>query len=207
MTRASTTTKPRPGGRTARTRNAVLEAASALLLEVSPADLTVGQIADRAGVNETTIYRKWGTKEALLADVLLTLSGERLVAPDTGSLRGDLVAVIQAVAEFLRTPAGYALAYLGATAEDETSQTLRDTFWADRFERARVIFERAAERGEIPDINAGALAYEALIGTMHFRILGRRRSLEADIAEQLVDLVLEGVLPRHKRSSDDRRKR
>ncbi|MEP9382834.1 TetR/AcrR family transcriptional regulator [Nocardioides sp. KR10-350] len=188
-----TTPKPRPGGRTARTRTAVLEAASALLLEISPGDLTVGHIAARAGVNETTIFRKWGTKEALLADVLMTLSGERLVAPDTGSLRGDLVAVIEAVAEFLRTPAGYALAYLGATAEDETSRGLRDAFWADRFERAQVIFERAQARGEIPDADVAPLAYEALIGTMHFRILARRRPLDPGIAERLVDLVLDGV--------------
>lgn len=189
-----TTSATRPGGRTARTRAAVLEAAAALLVEVPPSEVTVGQIAARAGVNETTIYRKWGTKEALLADVLMTLSGERLVAPDTGSLRGDLVAVIEAVATFLRTPAGYALAYLGATAEDETSRGLRDAFWSDRFQRARVIFDRAVERGEIADADAAALAYEALIGTLHFRILARRRPLDDDIAERLVDLILAGVI-------------
>lgn len=189
----TTTPKSRPGGRTARTRTAVLDAAAALLVETSPSDLTVGQIAARAGVNETTIYRKWGTKEGLLADVLMTLSGERLVAPDTGSLRGDLVAVVGAVAEFLRTPAGFALAYLGVTSEDETSRKLRDTFWADRFDRARAIFQRAAERGEISDPSIGDLAYEALIGAMHFRILARRRPLEEDIAERLVDVVLDGV--------------
>jgi len=172
----------------------VLDAAAALLLEVPPGDLTVGQIAARAGVNETTIYRKWGTKDALLADVLLTLSAERLVAPDTGSLRGDLVAMIEAVAEFLRTPAGFALAHLGATADDETSKGLRDAFWADRFERAQAIFDRAAARGEVADPAVAALAYEALIGTMHFRILARRRPLDPDIASRLVDLVLDGVL-------------
>lgn len=188
------TPNARPGGRTARTRAAVLDAASALLLEVPPGDLTVGQIAARARVNETTIYRKWGTKEALLTDVLLTLSGERLVAPDTGSLRGDLVAVIEAVADFLRTPAGYALAYLAATAEDETSRGLRDAFWSDRFERARAIFDRAVERGEIADAGRGELAYEALIGTLHFRLLGRRRPLEPDLAARLVDLILDGLI-------------
>ncbi len=164
------------------------------MVEVSPAELTVSQIAARAGVNETTIYRKWGTKEALLADVLMTLSSELLVAPDTGTLRGDLVAVVGAVADFLRTPAGFALAYLGATAQDDTSRTLRDTFWADRFARAAVIFERAAARGEIAHAEVGALAYESLIGTMHFRILARRRPLEAGIAERLVDLVLDGAI-------------
>ncbi|MGW5240289.1 TetR/AcrR family transcriptional regulator [Monashia sp. NPDC004114] len=188
------TPKTRPGGRTARTRAAVLDAAAALFVEVPPGDLTVGQIAARAGVNETTIYRKWGTKEALLADVLMTLSSERLMAPDTGSLRGDLVAVIESVAAYLRTPAGYALAYLAATAEDETSRGLRDAFWADRFERAQVVFDRAEARGEIPDAAIAPLAYEALIGTLHFRILARRSTLEDGVAESLVDLVLDGVM-------------
>jgi AcrR family transcriptional regulator len=150
-------------------------------------------VAARAGVNETTIYRKWGTKDALLADALLTISSERLPAPDTGSLRGDLLATVGAVAAFLRTPAGYALAYLGATAQDDTSTSLRDTFWADRFQRAHVIFDRARQRGEITDTDTAALAYEALIGTLHFRILARRRPLETDIAERLVDLMLDGV--------------
>jgi len=187
------TTSPRPGGRTARTRRDVIDAVTALFLEVAPAELTVAQIAQRAGVNETTIYRKWGTKDALLADVILTVSSEQLRAPDTGSLRGDLLAIIGGVASFLGTPAGYALAYLGSSAEDATSAALRDTFWADRFGKAQAIFDRAATRGEIADAGAAELAYEALIGAMHFRILARRRPLEADIAERLVDLVLDGV--------------
>lgn len=57
-----------------------------------------------------------------------------------------------------------------------------------------MIFDRAAQRGGIPDPNRGALAYEALIGAIHFRILARRRTLDADIAERLVDLVLDGIL-------------
>lgn len=111
-----------------------------------------------------------------------------------GSLRGDLVETVAAVADFLRTPTGYALAYLGATADDETTATVRDAFWADRFAKAQVIFGRAAERGEIDDAASAQLAYEALIGTMHFRILARRRPLEPDIAERLVDLIVDGVV-------------
>lgn len=187
------TPKGRPGGRTARTTQAVIDATTALLSEVAPADLTVGQIAAHAGVNAATVYRKWGTKEALLREVLLTLSAERLTTPDTGSLRGDLVATVAAVADFLRTPAGYALAALAATAEDDTSQELRDAFWGDRFERAERIFTRAVERGELLDADDALLAYEAMIATLHFRILARRRALDADIAVQLVDLMLGGV--------------
>lgn len=185
--------RQRPGGRTARTREAVLDAAAALLVEMPPADVTVALVAARAGVNEVTIYRKWGTKDALLGDVLLTLSGERLQAPDTGDLRGDLLAFIGSVADFLRTPAGYALVYLSATAGDDSAAALRDKFWDDRFTRARVVFDRAVERGELADPEAGMLAYEAMIGALHFRILERRKPLEDDIAPRLVDMVLTGL--------------
>lgn len=188
--------RTRPGGRTARTRHAVLEAAAALLAEASPADVTAAQIAYRAGVNETTIYRKWGTKEALFTDALLTLSAERLVMTDTGSLRGDLLQVISRVAAFLGTPAGYSLAYMGATGVDATTSALREAFWADRFVKAQAIFERAVSRGEIASADAAQLAYEALIGTLHFRILARRCALDKDIAERIVDLVLCGLLDR-----------
>jgi AcrR family transcriptional regulator len=124
---------PRPGGRTARVRQQVIDAAAELILELAPHEVTIPLVAERSGIHVATIYRKWGTRDALLTEVLLALSAERLVAPDTGSLRGDLLHVIGAVADFLRTPAGYALAYLGATGDDDTTAVLRDAFWADRF--------------------------------------------------------------------------
>ena len=187
--------KPRPGGRTARVRRAVLDAAAELLTETTPDRVTVQLVADRSGVHETTIYRRWGTRDALLTEVLLEVSAQRLTVPDTGSLRADLVAVIGAVADFLRTPQGYALALLGASADDATTAALREAFWADRFERARAIFERAVSRGELTGLDGTDLAYEAMIATLHFRLLARRLPLEAGLAERLVDALLDG-LPR-----------
>lgn len=113
--------------------------------------------------------------------------------PDTGTLRGDLVAVIAGVTEFLRTLAGYSLAYMGAVGDDDTTATLRNAFWEERFARAREIFARAVARGELRDTRRADLVYEMLIGTLHFRILGQRRVLDDGIAERLVDLVLDGV--------------
>ncbi|GAA1481283.1 TetR/AcrR family transcriptional regulator [Gordonia sinesedis] len=185
---------PRPGGRTARTTRAVIDATSELLVERPPSELTVAKIAARAGVNEATVYRKWGTKDALLTDVLMVLSTERLGVPDTGSLRADLVEMVGAVTAFLSTPAGYALASLAARGDDPTSAALRDAFWEDRFGKAATIFDRAVARGELAADTDALLAYEAMIGTLHFRILARRRPLDPDIAERLVDLVLDGLV-------------
>lgn len=101
--------------------------------------------------------------------------------------------MIGAVADLLRTPAGFALVHLGATAGDATSSALRDVFWGDRLRRARGIFDRAQERGESLDMDAAMLAYEAMIGALHFQLLERRTVLADDIAERLVDLVLTGL--------------
>lgn len=171
----------------------MLDAVAELLIELPLDQVTIQQVSARSRVHETTIYRKWGTRDALLTEVLLELSAERLAAPDTGSLRGDLVAVIGAVAEFLRTPQGRALAYLGAVGDDPTTAALREAFWADRFARAAEVFERAARRGELAGLDDAELAYEALIGALHFRLLARRRPLEPGIAERLVDLMLGGL--------------
>jgi len=190
------TAKRRPGGRTARTRSAVMAAARDLVLEGPWPEVSMQDIARRAGVNEATLYRRWGTKSALLTELVLDVSAVDLPIPDTGSLREDLVGVVGAVAAYLRTPIGEAFAQLSAAAHDPASAEARDAFWFDRFNKAKVVFDRAVERGEIPTDVDPILAYDALIGPLHFRLVTRRRPLEEGIAERLVDLVLDGVTSR-----------
>ena len=83
----------RPGGRSARVRAAALEATLAELAESGYPELTLARVASRAGVNKTTLYRRWGTREALVLDAMLELAGEGVKIPDTGSLHGDLLAI------------------------------------------------------------------------------------------------------------------
>src|SRR5579875_2521841 len=83
----------RPGGRTARTRTAVLAATLAELAERGYAELTVEQIAQRSGVHKTTVYRRWGGVDGLLVDALGEASADDWTAPDTGTLLGDLTAI------------------------------------------------------------------------------------------------------------------
>ena len=99
----------RPGGRTARVTAAVRAATVGALTEHGWNGLTVEDVAARAGVNKTTIYRRWGDREALVADVLLTASDQQIPLPDTGSLRGDLVAFARQVRDAIAAPANRAL--------------------------------------------------------------------------------------------------
>jgi len=79
----------RPGGRTARTREAVLGAVRGLLSEPG-AELTIPAVAARSGVHATTIYRRWRTAESLVLDVAVEDISARSPVPATGNLKEDL---------------------------------------------------------------------------------------------------------------------
>ena len=80
----------RPGGRSARVQESIHSAVRELLEQQERATLTVPQIAARAGVTPSTIYRRWGDLSALLADVALARMQPDSEPANTGSLRGDL---------------------------------------------------------------------------------------------------------------------
>ncbi|MGH8405383.1 MAG: TetR/AcrR family transcriptional regulator, partial [Pseudomonas sp.] len=80
----------RPGGRSARVQESVHSAVRELLEEQDRSSVTVPQIATRAGVTPSTIYRRWGDLAALLADVAMARLRPDSEPADTGSLRGDL---------------------------------------------------------------------------------------------------------------------
>ena len=97
-------TMQRPGGRSARVRDAVHEAVLALLRDRSWEELSIPVIADRSGVHQATIYRRWRSMSVLLDDVVAEHLTRSFALPDTGSLRGDLVAYAEGVARGLAGP-------------------------------------------------------------------------------------------------------
>lgn len=93
----------RPGGRTARTREAVLAAVRATLADPE-AELTVPAVANRAGVHATTVYRRWQTIESLLLDVMVSDVRRASPVPATGDLRADLMGYVGRLLTSLRGP-------------------------------------------------------------------------------------------------------
>jgi AcrR family transcriptional regulator len=79
----------RPGGRTARTREAVHDAVRAILAEPG-AELTMTAIAERSGVHTTTLYRRWRTVESIVLDMAVERVTEESPVPASGELRADL---------------------------------------------------------------------------------------------------------------------
>jgi AcrR family transcriptional regulator len=187
----------RPGGRSARVRAAVLRATLEAMAEHGPGGLTISEIARRAGVHATSVQRRWGTTENVVLDAMLTRSQEQLPVPDTGTLRGDLIAFARLVAAYLATPLGTALSRTMAVAEDDPEAADgRLQFWRARYDIARVMISRAIERRELADGTDSQLALELLIAPLHFRALLTRQPIDGSLIEQVVDTLLRGLAAR-----------
>jgi AcrR family transcriptional regulator len=184
--------------RGAAVRDAVLQATAELLFAQGVANTRTTDIAARAGVHETSIYRRWGSRANLIAEALSTQMDADLPLPDTGSTREDLIVFFTALAQFLATPIGRSIMGLGLSASDEEAvfEPARDQFWTIRLTRAGILVRRGIDRHEVrPDINP-ELVLEALGGPLNLHVLLRNRPADHDYISRLVDLTLDGARPR-----------
>ncbi|TDC16783.1 TetR/AcrR family transcriptional regulator [Actinomadura bangladeshensis] len=161
----------RPGGRTARVREAVREAVLAELAEHGYRGLTVEGVAARCGVHKTTVYRRWGGADGLIADALARAAAEPWPVPDTGTLPGDLRALARLVLTGLTDPAQAPLtrAFVLAAAHSDTAARALHAFYARRHEQAAAITERAARRGEVPAGTDPAEVVRAAVAPLYHR--------------------------------------
>ncbi|MFC9694308.1 TetR/AcrR family transcriptional regulator [Kribbella sp. NPDC056951] len=138
----------RPGGRTARVRADVLAAVAAELTEHGYDGLTIDGVAARSGVHRTTVYRRWKTVAGLLVDLLQT--DDDWAPADTGSLKGDLIALNREVYDALTEQPSITQAVIAASFRTPEAADALTAFWADRYRRSAVVVERAIARGEVP---------------------------------------------------------
>ena len=185
-----------PAGAARVFRSAVLGATLAELSTAGYSALSLQGIAHRAGVHKTTVYRRWGSRDRLLLEAILERSSERVPIPDTGSLRGDLLAVATAVIAMITTPEITAAirAFVSEAPREPALAVSGHEFWEARFSLTREVIERAVQRRELPKNANPDLAIEALIGPIYLRLLVTREPLDAEYAGQLVDHVIAGML-------------
>ncbi|MEU4209087.1 TetR/AcrR family transcriptional regulator C-terminal ligand-binding domain-containing protein [Streptomyces sp. NPDC026206] len=185
----------RPGGRTARTRAAVRDAVLAGLVEHGYPGLSVEYVAEHSGVHKTTLYRRWGGVEGLVADALDLAGEDSWTPPDTGSLREDLLALAQEVVDTFTDPAGAAAptAFITAAFQSERAAQALRGFYAERFGRCAPLIARAVERGEAPPgTDAGAVA-RSVSAPLFFRLFITREPVDTAVAEEAADSVLAAV--------------
>lgn len=185
-------TTPRLGRRGEALRRAVLDATIAEITAAGADAATIQAIAARAGVHETSIYRRWTTRENLVLDALIDRTSVDIPTPDTGSLRGDLIALTRTVASFVQSPVGQALLQAGAHAPAAHRGELH-SFWGARRDALAVVIDRAKQRGELAPDADGRLILETLVAPLHFRVLLSREPIGPELPEQLADLILRGA--------------
>jgi AcrR family transcriptional regulator len=176
--------------RVARSRVAIIDATTELLLEGGIDDLSVDAIAERAGVSKATIYRHWATRQHLIMDALAAMK-RSVEPPDTGALRSDLLTLLHGVAEHLGSPAGSVYCTLSGAAEhDAELAEMRREFAAERGNVMRTILARGIERGELPADADVELIIGRLVGPLFYMRMARGELAPDHWPEALVDAAL-----------------
>lgn len=178
---------------------AVLDQVIAELARVGVAQLNVDRIARSADVNKTSVYRRWPTREALIAAALeRVLNDLTMQIPDTGSLHGDLLALGGRVATFLHQPAGRALAQavFAESLAPSIASLARRQLEASAGGSALAMVQRAVARGEWrPDVSPVTLL-SMLVGAILHRMMLERQEASPSWLAEVVAVLLCGVRAR-----------
>jgi len=198
VTVAAATAAPARRGRprSEQADRAILQAATEILAERGLGGMSIEEVAARAGVGKATIYRRWSSRGTLALDAFLAEFQGQQPAPDTGTLRDDMLTALRAwIRSVTQTSAGAMLA--GLIAEAQQDPKLAEA-WRERVvERLRaqhkLMLDRAVSRGEISaDIDQEVLL-DLLFGAAYHRLLHGHRPLTDRFARQVVDLIVAGA--------------
>jgi AcrR family transcriptional regulator len=184
---------------------AVFEAALELLASRDYRQITMETLAERAQVSRTTIYRRWPTKAGVVAAAVASLYLDQAEVPDTGSLSEDLVALLSETYRVMADGDGRVLEQLVRQSgqNPELVDVVRSILYARRRVSATAL-NHAIARGELtPDIDQ-ELLLDLLLGPLWFRLLVSGAPITPEEALSVVELVLDGALPRRPRPSDGR---
>jgi AcrR family transcriptional regulator len=195
-----TSEEPRPRGRprSETAQRAILSATIALLLDEGLHEMSMDDVADRAGVSKATIYRWWASKELLALDALSTEWGTPTAGKrdDTGSLRGDLLAFLRPwVRQLNEKPYGRVIAGLVAEAQTDPDfgELYREHFVRPRRDATRRLLVRAVERGEIPADTDLEVSLDLLYGPIYHRMLHLHAPLNDRFTRDVVDAFIKAV--------------
>lgn len=182
----------RPVGRGAKVRAAVHAAAVAELLDKGYAALTVENVAQRAGVHKTTVYRRWADRDRLLVDALAEHMSADIPVPDTGAIETDLRALARSIVQTFSSPTGQAILaamFTGAGHLPEIAEARRRVF-EDRVVRAEPAVTRAIERGELARDTDPAEVLRTLVAPIYLRLLVTAEPVDETTADNAARVTM-----------------
>lgn len=175
----------------------ILDAAFVRLVRSGYVELRVDDVATDAKVAKSTLYRRWPSKETLVAAVMRRLALDRMHAEDRGTLRADLTALLGESYELLFVGPGRVIEEL--VRESATSRELAEVVRSTTDARRRAFHQalnRGVARGELePEIDHD-LVIDLLVGPLWARLLVTGARLTTDDVETIVDVVLTGLARR-----------
>jgi AcrR family transcriptional regulator len=171
---------------------ALLHATAEVLAEVGYDRLTMDAVAARAKSSKATIYRRWPDKTALVIETIRHIEDQVTQWPDTGSFRGDLLAVLTDIAAAVRGDMGRIISGLvSAMPHDrELGRAVRDVVLAPFKEAAQALLRRAQQRGEVPENVESRLVHEIPMAMVLSRFLLTDGIVDDDYVEYVIDKVI-----------------
>jgi AcrR family transcriptional regulator len=182
----------RPGRpRSQSARRAILAAALELAGEHGPQGLTMGGLAQRAGVSKETLYRWWRSKTEVLLEALTAYGEQTIPVPDTGRLERDLRGFLRATAAALDSPTRRILRILAAeaAADPTAAQQIRQQFLVHRRAALAILLDRAVARGELSDQATASMLLDLVFGSLWYRLVFATGPLDQAWADALTNTI------------------
>jgi AcrR family transcriptional regulator len=180
--------RPRGRPRDESRDRAIETAALELIVEQGFAGLTMEGVAARAGVAKTTVYRRWDNKAALVIDAFLRAGRDPSVAPDTGSVRGDLLEMLRAFLHMVQSQGELVQALVAEQRRHpELAEAFRVTFLNQKKAAVREVLARGVARGEIPPHADLGLLADVGAALIWYRLSISGAPLDDDLPERIVD--------------------
>ena len=159
----------RPGGRTADVTRRINEAILELMAEGGVENCTFQNVAARAGIERSTLYRRNPDRWPTIMDAIIHLAERETATFTTGSFRSDLLGTLLSLLRVLNSPLGGPLMSVAAALQSGAAPGLAEDFWESRQRHLAPMFEAAIERGELPaDVDRDRL-FAMAAGPIYFR--------------------------------------
>ncbi|MGI5282749.1 TetR/AcrR family transcriptional regulator [Nonomuraea polychroma] len=177
---------------------AIYQATLDELAESGYAGLTMERVAERARASKASLYRRWPTRIELVMEAVRNTLPTPESTPDTGTLRGDLVAMLDIVAQTLSGPAGEALRGLLGEALSSGSplSTMRRTSQGMGRRTMEEVVRRAVERGEVDPDAVTPRRLDAGHALLRHHFLFNGTPIPDEFVVQIVDEVIIPLLTR-----------
>jgi AcrR family transcriptional regulator len=185
--------RARPAGRGPKIRAAVLAATLAELTETGYTALTVDNVARRAGVHKTTIYRRWKDRESLVADAVAERAASaKMPFPDTGDIGTDLLRLARMTVAFLTSPAGRIVVTSSTSDVGRIPEVAgaKRRFFEALFRQAEPVVSGAIARGELPADTDPAELVRTLLAPIYLRLLVTGEPIDRTTADNAAKVTL-----------------